>query len=91
MGLHQDRDEQDFAAPVVSVSLGARGLFRFGGQTRNAPTRSIKLESGDVIVIGGESRLCFHGIDRIYAGSSTLISGDGRINLTMRRVTEPAS
>lgn len=87
MGLHQDRDEEDLSAPVVSVSLGASGLFRYGGDQRKGPTRSIRLESGDVIVIGGESRLCFHGIDRIMPGTSTLVPADGRINLTLRRVT----
>lgn len=89
MGLHQDRDEADFAAPVVSVSLGASALFRFGGTARTAPTRSFRLESGDVLVIGGESRLCFHGVDRIYPGTSTLVPEDQRINLTLRRVTRP--
>ena len=87
MGLHQDRDEKDLSAPVVSVSLGATGLFRYGGEQRSDPTRSIRLESGDVVVIAGQSRLCFHGIDRILPGTSTLIPADGRINLTLRRVT----
>lgn len=87
MGLHQDRDETDFTAPVVSVSLGATALFRYGGTERSASTRSIRLESGDVVVIGGKSRLCFHGIDRLYPGTSTLVAADGRINLTLRRVT----
>jgi DNA oxidative demethylase len=89
MGLHQDRDEQDFAAPVVSVSLGDTGLFRIGGTTRGGKTQSLKLASGDVLVMGGESRLCFHGIDRIMAGTSTLLKDGGRINLTMRRVGKP--
>jgi DNA oxidative demethylase len=89
MGLHQDRDEQDFAAPVVSVSLGDTGLFRIGGTTRGGKTSSLKLASGDVLVMGGDSRLCFHGIDRIMAGTSTLLKDGGRINLTMRRVTMP--
>lgn len=87
MGLHQDRDEQDFTAPVVSVSLGDTALFRFGGTSRSAPTRSVRLASGDVIVMGGASRLCFHGIDRIQAQSSTLLPQGGRINLTLRRVS----
>ena len=86
MGLHQDRDEQDFAAPVVSVSLGDTGLFRWGATTRGGRTQSLKLASGDVLVMGGESRLCFHGIDRILPGTSTLLKDGGRINLTMRRV-----
>jgi alkylated DNA repair protein (DNA oxidative demethylase) len=94
MGLHQDRDEQDFAAPVVSISLGDTCLFRIGGTERSAPTRSLKLASGDVVVLGGNSRMAFHGVDRIYPGTSTVLddwfSEGGRINLTLRRVTAPA-
>jgi alkylated DNA repair protein (DNA oxidative demethylase) len=90
MGLHQDRDEQDFAAPVVSLSLGDTGLFRIGGTKRGDPTRSVRLASGDVVVLGGEARLAFHGIDRILPGTSTLLPDGGRINLTLRRVTKPA-
>jgi DNA oxidative demethylase len=87
MGLHQDRDEQEFSAPVLSVSLGDTCLFRYGGLKRNDPTKSVKLESGDVLLIGGASRLCFHGVDRVMAGSSDLLPKGGRINLTLRRVT----
>lgn len=87
MGLHQDRDEQEFSAPVLSLSLGDTALFRIGGTSRKDPTRSIRLESGDALVLAGESRLAFHGIDRILAGSSTLLPQPGRINLTLRRVT----
>ena len=89
MGLHQDRDEHDLSAPVVSVSLGDTAMFRLGGTERNAPTRSFPLASGDVLVLGGPARLAFHGIDRILPGSSTLIPGGGRINLTLRRVGQP--
>ena len=89
MGLHQDRDEQDFAAPVVSLSLGDACLFRVGGVERKAPTRSFRLESGDAMALSGPARLAFHGVDRIYPGTSTLLSGGGRINLTLRRVTPP--
>jgi alkylated DNA repair protein (DNA oxidative demethylase) len=93
MGLHQDKDEQDFDAPVVSISLGDTCLFRVGGVQRTDPKQSLKLESGDVLVLGGESRLAFHGVDRIYPGTSTLLSDwfpdGGRINLTLRRVTRP--
>jgi DNA oxidative demethylase len=87
MGLHQDRDEDDFAAPVVSLSLGDSCLFRVGGLKRNEPSRSFRLNSGDAFVFGGGERLVFHGVDRIYPGTSTLLAGGGRINLTMRRVT----
>lgn len=87
MGLHQDRDEADFAAPVVSISLGDDCLFRVGGQNRRDPTTSIRLTSGDVVVLGGDARLAFHGVDRIYPGTSTLLADGGRINLTLRRVT----
>lgn len=89
MGLHQDRDEADFTAPVVSVSLGDTCLFRYGGLKRNDPTKSVKLTSGDVVIIGGASRLCFHGVDRIMGGTSTLLPNHGRINLTLRRVGKP--
>lgn len=95
MGLHQDRDEADFAAPVVSISLGDACRFRIGGTERGGPTRSLKLSSGDVVVFGGASRLAFHGVDRLYPGTSTLLAGwfpeGGRINLTLRRVTLPAA
>jgi alkylated DNA repair protein (DNA oxidative demethylase) len=91
MGLHQDRDEEDFTAPVVSFSLGATCRFRIGATVRAAPTRSFSLASGDVLVLAGASRLAFHGVDRIVAGTSTLLPDDGRINLTLRRVTRPAT
>lgn len=87
MGMHQDRDEADFTWPVVSVSLGDDALFRIGGRERRAPTRSVWLRSGDVVVMGGPARLCFHGIDRIRHRSSSLLPGGGRINLTLRVVT----
>ena len=73
MGLHQDCDEEDFGAPVVSISLGDTCLFRIGGTKRSDPTRSLKLSSGDVVVLGGGSRLAFHGVDRIHARTSTLL------------------
>jgi DNA oxidative demethylase len=88
MGLHQDRDEKELAAPVVSLSLGETALFRYGGLERTAPTRSVKLRSGDAIVFGGPARLIFHGIDRLYAGSSDLLPQGGRLNLTLRKVCE---
>ena len=89
MGLHQDRDEQDLTAPVVSVSLGDSCLFRVGEATRGGRTTSIRLESGALVILGGEGRLCFHGVDRIYPATSALLRNGGRINLTLRRVTRP--
>ena len=89
MGLHRDEDEEDFAAPVLSVSLGDTAVFRMGGPERGGKTQTIKLTSGDVLVMGGASRLCYHGIDRVLPGTSTLLKDGGRINLTLRRVTRP--
>jgi alkylated DNA repair protein (DNA oxidative demethylase) len=86
MGLHQDRDEAAYSVPVVSISLGDACLFRIGGTDRSHKTLSLRLESGDIVVLGGESRLCFHGVDRIYPLTSTLLKKPGRINLTLRRV-----
>jgi DNA oxidative demethylase len=89
LGLHVDADESAQDAPVVSVSLGSRALFRLGGLARNSPTSSMRLASGDVVVLGGTARRAYHGVDRIYPDSSTLVPGGGRINLTLRRVTAP--
>ncbi|ALA17142.1 MULTISPECIES: alpha-ketoglutarate-dependent dioxygenase AlkB [unclassified Chelatococcus] len=89
MGLHQDRDEEDFDAPVLSLSLGDTALFRIGGTGRRDPTVSLRLASGDALLFGGPARLAFHGIDRIIPGTSTLLREPGRINLTLRRVTRP--
>jgi len=95
MGLHRDEDEADFAAPVLSVSLGDTAVFRIGGTARKAPTRSLRLASGDVVVLEGASRLAYHGIDRVLAGTSALFQDTGlppetrRVNLTLRRVTAP--
>lgn len=86
MGMHQDKDEADFACPVVSISLGDEGLFRIGNLTRGGSTESLWLRSGDVVVMGGAARLVYHGIDKIRAGSSTLLPRGGRINLTLRVV-----
>ena len=97
MGLHQDRDEADLSAPVLSLSLGAPALFRYGGLKRSDPTRSVRLMPGDAVVIGGPARLIHHGIDRILsdgdllAGPEAVLPGvlppGGRCNLTLRRVT----
>ena len=89
MGLHQDKDEADFSAPVVSLSLGDDALFRVGGTQRSDPTCSFRLKSGDAMVLGGESRLAFHGVDRVIDGTSALLGEGGRFNLTLRRVSPP--
>jgi DNA oxidative demethylase len=89
MGLHQDRDEVNFEAPVVSISLGDPARFRMGGTERKGSTESTILHSGDVAVMGGPARLAFHGIDRVLFGQGTLLPGGGRINLTLRVVAEP--
>ena len=92
MGLHQDRDEKDFDAPILSVSLGADCRFRVGGRKRSDETTAFLLSSGDALVLGGAARLCFHGVDRILPTLPPplpveLLAGGVRINLTMRRVT----
>jgi alkylated DNA repair protein (DNA oxidative demethylase) len=88
MGLHRDADEEDFLAPVASISLGDTAVFRIGGTERGGNTQSLKLSSGDVLVMGGQSRLCYHGIDRVLSGTSTLLKDGGRLNLTLRRVSK---
>jgi alkylated DNA repair protein (DNA oxidative demethylase) len=87
MGMHQDRDEADLTAPVLSISLGDDALFRLGGTMRRAPSRTMVLRSGDVVVLGGKARLAFHGVDRVLGGTGGLVPGGGRINLTLRRVS----
>jgi len=87
MGMHQDKDEADFSYPVVSISLGDDALFRIGNITRGGKTDSVWLNSGDVVVMGGEARLAYHGVDRIRFKSSRLLPKGGRINLTLRVVT----
>jgi len=86
MGSHRDADEEDFAAPVVSVSLGDDAVFHVGGARRGDAKRRLTLRSGDVVVLGGEARLAYHGIDRVLSGTSTLLDEGGRLNLTLRRV-----
>ncbi|MBO6896886.1 MAG: alpha-ketoglutarate-dependent dioxygenase AlkB [Shimia sp.] len=88
MGLHQDNDERDFSYPVLSVSLGDDGLFRMGGTERGGKTQSVWLSSGDVVVMGGDARLAYHGVDRIRFGSSSLLPDGGRINITLRVVQD---
>ncbi len=85
MGLHADSDEEDFSAPVMSISLGDTAIFRLGGAARRDPTRTVRLNSGDVCLLAGDARRFFHGVDRILPGSSRLVPGGGRINLTLRR------
>lgn len=89
LGLHRDEDEEAKDAPILSISLGDTALFRLGGPTRGSPTRSLRLGSGDVLVLSGPSRNWYHGVDRILPGTSRLLPGGGRINLTLRRVSVP--
>jgi alkylated DNA repair protein (DNA oxidative demethylase) len=84
MARHQDRDERDFAAPIVSVSLGLPATFLFGGEQRAERLARLPLEHGDVLVWGGPDRLRFHGVAPIKAGCHPLF-GEQRINLTFRQ------
>ena len=84
MSLHQDRDETDFSAPIVSVSLGLPAIFMFGGLKRSDKPARYRLEHGDVVVWGGPSRLFFHGVAPLADGEHTLL-GRKRINLTFRK------
>lgn len=88
LGLHRDEDEEAKEAPILSISLGDTALFRLGGPARKSPTRSLRLASGDAIVLEGPSRDWFHGVDRILPGTSRLLEEGGRFNLTLRRVTQ---
>lgn len=87
LGLHRDQDEQAPDAPILSISLGDTALFRLGGPERKSPTRSVKLASGDMVLLDGPSRHWFHGVDRLLPGTSRLLPEGGRFNLTLRRVT----
>ena len=84
MGLHQDLDERDHGAPVLSISLGDTAVFRIGA-AGGGPTRTLRLASGDACALTGPARLARHGVDRLIVGSSSLTPGGGRINLTLRR------
>ena len=84
MSLHQDRDENDFSAPIVSVSLGLPATFLFGGLKRSDKPRRFRLEHGDVVVWGGPTRLAFHGVAPLAEGEHSLL-GRQRINLTFRK------
>ncbi len=90
MGLHVDSDEEAWDAPVLSISLGDTAVFRIGGVLRSDPTRSVRLASGDVCMLGGAARRAYHGVDRVLPGTSRLLPKGGRLNLTLRRVTQPA-
>ncbi|WP_225889808.1 alpha-ketoglutarate-dependent dioxygenase AlkB family protein [Indioceanicola profundi] len=89
LGMHRDQDEEAFDAPILSVSLGDAAMFRLGGRRRGDPARTFVVQSGTVMVFAGEARTFYHGVDRILPGTSALIPGGGRINLTLRRVTRP--
>jgi alkylated DNA repair protein (DNA oxidative demethylase) len=89
LGLHRDQDEEAKDAPILSISLGDTALFRLGGPERKSPTRSVRLGSGDLMILEGPSRHWYHGVDRILPGTSQLLAEGGRINLTLRRVTVP--
>ncbi len=89
LGLHVDSTEEDKTAPVLSVSLGDTAVFRMGGLERKGSTRSVRLPSGSVVVMGGPARLAHHGVDRILHGSSRLLAEGGRFSITLRRVTIP--
>jgi alkylated DNA repair protein (DNA oxidative demethylase) len=85
LGLHQDRDEKDHWAPIVSVSLGLPAVFLWGGKRRSERVRRLRLEHGDVAVWGGPARFVYHGVAPLKAGEHPL-TGDARINLTFRKV-----
>jgi len=86
LGVHVDEDEDDRNAPILSISLGDDGWFVIGGHDRKDPVERIVLGSGDAVVMAGPARQCFHGIEKIVPGTSRLIPGGGRINLTIRQV-----
>ena len=85
LGLHQDRDEQDRWAPIVSVSLGLPAVFLWGGKRRADPVRRLRVESGDIAVWGGPARFVYHGINPLKSGAHPL-TGATRINITFRKV-----
>jgi alkylated DNA repair protein (DNA oxidative demethylase) len=86
LSLHQDKNERDYAAPIVSVSLGLPAVFLFGGLRRADPARRVPLSHGDVVVWGGPSRLRYHGVMPLDEGQHPLM-GRLRINLTFRKAT----
>jgi alkylated DNA repair protein (DNA oxidative demethylase) len=84
LSLHQDRNERDYAAPIVSVSLGLPAIFQFGGLRRADPARRLAVHHGDVVVWGGPARLAYHGVLRLAEGEHPA-TGRCRLNLTLRR------
>jgi DNA oxidative demethylase len=84
LSLHQDRDERDYSAPIVSVSLGLPATFLFGGLARGDKTQRVPLAHGDVVVWGGPARLRYHGVLALREGVHPLL-GECRVNLTFRR------
>lgn len=85
LSLHQDKNERDLTAPIVSVSLGLPAIFLFGGNIRSAKPKRHRLEHGDITIWGGASRMAFHGIEPLIDGTHPL-TGKQRINLTFRKV-----
>ena len=85
LGLHQDKDEKDQWAPIVSVSLGLPAVFLWGGKRRGDPIRRLRLENGDIAVWGGPARFVYHGVAPLKDGEHPL-TGAARINLTFRKV-----
>ncbi|QGZ92874.1 hypothetical protein GQR42_24580 [Microcystis aeruginosa FD4] len=79
LGLHQDNTEKNLKAPIISISLGATGIFQIGGFTRSDPIKEINLESGTILILSGEDRMRFHGLKKIT-------NGQKRINLTIRQI-----
>ncbi len=89
LSLHQDKDEQDLSAPIVSLSMGMPAVFLFDTPSRTERPQRWRLVHGDVVVWGGPSRLAYHGVSALADGEHTLL-GRGRLNLTFRRVVEQA-
>ncbi len=86
LGMHQDNTEKNLAAPIISVSLGYTGIFVLGGLLRTDKTKQYIVQSGDVIVMSGESRNFFHSFKGIVPNTSDLLKNGGRLNLTIRQV-----
>lgn len=86
LGLHQDSTENNLSAPIISISLGDTGIFLLGGKLRNDATKQYIVQSGDVIVMGGESRNFFHAFKGTIPNTSNLLKNGGRLNLTIRQV-----